>query len=329
MTPDVLSFDEARKASTAAARTILLGNGFSIAQGGAQFSYSNLLERCGLEFDSPIRKVFQTLNTVDFEEVMRALEHAAQIETAYGDNDRSKRFQLDSNVTRESLIHAIREVHPGIQFDIPDEQRNACGAFLQNFTSIFTLNYDLLLYWVILKLEVRRHSDGFGLGEEVGGFRIFQTDAHCTTHYLHGALHLFLDDQLETRKRILTNTTIIEDIALTIRATKRMPLFVAEGSASQKMAKINAVPYLRHSYERLTEIEGSVFIFGHSASDNDRHVYDAIFKSKINNLFFCVHRPDRNWAPVHERLARYGNRRRNIDIIYVDAETAHVWGDAG
>jgi hypothetical protein len=79
------------------------------------------------------------------------------------------------------------------------------------------------------------------LGEEVGGFRIFQTAANCITHYLHGALHLFLGDQLETRKRIVTNTTIVEDIALTIRATKRMPLFVAEGSTSQKMARINAV----------------------------------------------------------------------------------------
>jgi hypothetical protein len=151
MTPDVLSFDEACKASRAAARNILLGNGFSIAQGGAQFSYSNLLERCGLEFDSPIRNVFQTLDTVDFEEVMRALEHAAQIEAAYGHNDRSERFQLDSSVTREALIYAIRDVHPGIQFNIPDEQKNACREFLQHFASIFTLNYDLLLYWVILK----------------------------------------------------------------------------------------------------------------------------------------------------------------------------------
>lgn len=327
--PDVLSFADAIEASNIGDRAVLIGNGFSIAQAGGQFAYSSLLERCGLEADSPIRNVFRVLETVDFEAVMHALEHAAQIETAYGDNQRSKQFQDDAAAVREALIHAVREVHPGIQFDIPEAQREACAAFLNNFQSIFTLNYDLLLYWVILKAARANHSDGFGLGEELAGFRTFRPDAYCTTYYLHGALHLFLDSQLEMQKRVVTKATIIDDIESTIRRRGQLPLFVAEGKASQKLARINSVPYLRHCYEALNELEGSLFVFGHSAADNDRHIYDAIFRSPIAKFFFCVHRPDGDWLDLRERLAPYAERRGDVEIIYVNAATANVWGEDG
>ena len=51
---DIISFNDAIKQSSAGRRTILLGNGFSIAQGGNRFSYSCLLEKSGLAESSPI-----------------------------------------------------------------------------------------------------------------------------------------------------------------------------------------------------------------------------------------------------------------------------------
>lgn len=326
---EVVTFGDALEMAGQENRHVLLGNGFSIAQAGGQFSYSSLLERSGLEAANPIRNVFRVLETVDFEAVMHALEHAAQIEAAYGDDQRSKLFQGDAVAVREALIHAVREVHPAIQFDIPEEQRETCSVFLNSFQSIFTLNYDLLLYWVILSGGPVKHSDGFGLGKAVAGFRTFRPDANCTTYYLHGALHLFLDSQLETQKRVITNSTIIDGIESTIRGRGQLPLFVAEGLATQKIARINSVPYLRHCHEALNELEGSLFVFGHSAADNDSHIYDAIFRSQIGKLFFCVHRPEEDWLDLRERLAPYAERRGDVEIIYVDAATANVWGEDG
>jgi hypothetical protein len=75
---DVISFSDAIKASGSFRRSILLGNGFSIAQGGNRFSYQDLLEKSGLEEGNPIRKVFSALNTFDFEAVMLALEDASK-----------------------------------------------------------------------------------------------------------------------------------------------------------------------------------------------------------------------------------------------------------
>jgi Domain of unknown function (DUF4917) len=187
--PGVLSFDKAITVSRDKPISVLLGNGFSIAQAGRQFNYANLLERAGLPEGGCIRNVFHLFKIVDFEEVMRALEHAAKIEEAYDNAERSMRFQQDSDQLRESLIHAVRAVHPETQFEIPQNQVDSCAKFLRSFQYIFTLNYDLLMYWVMLRAKI--HSDGFGLGRVADGFRTFETGADCTVSYLHGALHLF------------------------------------------------------------------------------------------------------------------------------------------
>jgi hypothetical protein len=106
-------------AQTDANRSLLIGNGFSIAQAGAQFSYASLLEKTGLQPGDPVRNVFTALNTVDFELVMQALQHTAQIEDAYAEAARATLFRNDAAAVREALIHAVREVHPGISFDMP------------------------------------------------------------------------------------------------------------------------------------------------------------------------------------------------------------------
>src|SRR6266478_1879089 len=106
MEPEILSFEDAMKASGNNARSLLLGNGFSIAQGGGQFSYGSLLEKSGLAKGAPIRNVFDALKTFDFEKVMKALENASQVELAYGDKDRAKKFNDDAGALREALISA-------------------------------------------------------------------------------------------------------------------------------------------------------------------------------------------------------------------------------
>lgn len=320
----VLSFDEAIEASTGGSLTALLGNGFSIAQSGGQFGYANLLEYSGLEEGSQVRNVFRVLSTVDFEEVMHALEHAATIERAYGETQRAGQFQTDADRVRELLIRAVRTVHPEVHFEIPQDQVDRCTVFLRNFETIFTLNYDLLLYWVMLRSHI--FADGFGLGNVVDGFRTFNDGGTCSVNYVHGALHLFLGDRGEAKKRILTGSTIIDDIASTIRNQKQLPIFVAEGTTIKKIRRINSVSYLKTCYDKLSSLIGTLLIFGHSASDNDIHIYDAIFRSlELKRILFCVHNVQGDWSGLREKLARFAERRPDIQICYVDAATAHVW----
>jgi hypothetical protein len=108
----------------------------------------------------------------------------------------------------------------------------------------------------------KSHTDGFGtLGGN--GFRKFSESGSCSTYYLHGALHLFEDDDGGTKK----------------------------------------LAYLRYCYNNLKETAGDIFIFGHSVSNNDRHIYDAIFSSfELKRVFFCVHNPTKDWSILRERL---------------------------
>jgi hypothetical protein len=101
-----IAFSEAIEQSSLP-RSLLIGNGFSIAQAGGQFSYGSLLEKAGLQPNNPIKNVFTTLNTVDFELVMQALQHAAQIEDAYGATNRADLFRKGAADVREALIHAV------------------------------------------------------------------------------------------------------------------------------------------------------------------------------------------------------------------------------
>jgi Domain of unknown function (DUF4917) len=321
----LLAFDEALALAESNDRSVLLGNGFSIAQSGGDFSYRSLLDRADIENDDPLRAVFKVFNTVDFEEVVRALEHAAEVERAYGDDSRCGKFLEDASRVREALIHAVRDVHPSIQFEVPDDQKENCHKFLSNFSNIFTINYDLLLYWVTL--SAGGFADGFGLGAEVNGFRRFSESARCSVFYLHGALHLFLDETRDTLKKIVRYSTILDEISGVIRTRKRLPLFVAEGTSSKKLGVINSVPYLRYCYDKLSDLSGDLFIFGHSAAENDKHIYEVIFRqtSKVNNVYMFVYKPEDNISIYEERLAPYLTRNSDVNVRYIDSATAKVW----
>jgi hypothetical protein len=67
-----------------------------------------------------------------------------------------------------------------------------CVEFLNPFSKIFTTNYDLLLYWVIIKSR-GKFGDGFLNAKDANGFRgPFEEDRLCNVYNIHGGLQLFL-----------------------------------------------------------------------------------------------------------------------------------------
>jgi Domain of unknown function (DUF4917) len=257
--------------------------------------------------------------------VIRALEDAAIVEAAYGSADRSKTFLDDADKLRQALVHAIRETHPTHREDIASVIPS-CLYFLRPFNSVFTLNYDLLLYWVILD-DSRAFQDGFGLGREVNGFLgPFKPDAYCNVYNLHGGLHLFPTEIGDVEKRLMGPTGVIDAIAETIARAKRLPIYVAEGTSNAKLRKINSVPYLKHCYDKFASSKGCMFVYGHSADPNDEHIYRALFTSKLEHLFFCIHRPTANVNEIDGELARYkALYSSTVEYTFVDSATARVW----
>jgi len=60
------------------------------------------------------------------------------------------------------LVKVITNNHPLNSAEIEKEKKIACLEFLKNFEIIYTLNYDLLLYWVIMMEEGEKKTWGDG-----------------------------------------------------------------------------------------------------------------------------------------------------------------------
>ena len=174
---------------------------------------------------------------------------------------------------------------------------------------------------------VESFSDGFGLGEERNGFLgPFKTGAKCNVHYLHGGLHLFINDEGEIEKRLKGPEGLINAVASTIAREKRLPIYVAEGRSIAKLRKINSNKYLAYCLDKLRSISGNLFVYGHSADPNDAHIYNAIFKSRIKHLYFCVHKPTADIARTAGELSRYQKLfSSEIKYTLVDAESVSIW----
>jgi hypothetical protein len=255
--------------------------------------------------------------------VVRALEDAAQVEATYGQDEQAAQHLQDAEVVRKALITAIQAAHPThlekIKGVIP-----SCLEFLNPFSRVFTTNYDLLLYWVIIKS--RQFGDGFYLARDENGFRgPFQEDSRCNVYNIHGGLHLFLRKDGETEKRLAGDDGGLEAIAQTIANDNRFPIYIAEGNTQSKQERIAAVPYLKLCFQRLKESSGCFFIYGSSANESDAHIYNALFSSKMRHLYFCIY-DQTELAALDGRIANYQKANRSkAPYTFVDSKSAGVW----
>ena len=211
---------------------LLVGNGFSRAYDNQIFSYDALRTSAGLP--ARLNQVFENIGTTDFELVMRRLAESVAILPAYEvPGEYTARIRNDIDVVRNSLIIALRAHHPERADILTAAASQACGRFLASFNRIFTLNYDLLLYWVINQQLRGQLSDGFGGAP--GDVHWQGPDASAQTlFFLHGALHLYdTGTRVDKLQYSLAGTPILEQLDASMRRG-RFPLFVSEGQSSQK-----------------------------------------------------------------------------------------------
>lgn len=324
---NIMKFQEAIERTKGKDRSLLIGNGFS----AQYFSYRNLLEKSNIVENLPVKRIFEQLNTVDFEAVVRALEDAVIVEQAYGHDEHAGRLKQDAQAVREALVEAVRETHPKYRDELAFQYEPA-AKFLENFSKVFTLNYDLLLYWVGLQNGHLR--DGFGKGRSKNGGRFhgpFREIAYCNTFNVHGGLHLFLDEAGDTIKALNKGEGVLETIAHEIICNKKFPLYVAEGTSNSKMRKIKSVDYLRYCYQELKKNNHEIiFIYGHSAAENDEHIYKAIFNSEIMELYFGIYdREEDSVAAIRGNLSRYREKYgKEVIIEFFDSRTVCIWDEA-
>lgn len=344
----VLSFEDAmRRISGANKKHLLLGNGFSIALKPHIFNYSSLYENADFSDAKHLPKLFDALGTKDFEIVIRHLQDAARVVEIYRSNlpRLAARLRADAAKIKHALVSAVATGHPDRPFDVEPAQYSGCRAFLRKFDHIFTLNYDVLLYWALMQTEVDnlplRPDDGFRHPEEDPDlpYVSWQQANNATVYFLHGALHLF-DSATEITKYTWSKTdkAIVDQIREALDRDE-FPLFVAEGTSKSKLERIMHNAYLHkalRSFESCCKSpNNAVVIFGHSLAENDEHILRRIALGGCQHLLVGLYgdpNSSENKIVVRnaEALSSLRTHKRGprfpLKLTFYEAESAAVWG---
>ncbi|MVA17516.1 DUF4917 family protein [Agrobacterium vitis] len=278
-------------------KNLLVGNGLSIAFSD-NFKYAKLFDAANFEDNNPkIAAIFKALNTKDFETVAGAILIARNISHELGNDDFAKELDQKIEELKNNLIEAVKNTHPEDKNCVTDDQCKNIQKFLSSFFEdegcVYSLNYDALLYWALLRWFTNsptkgKFADGFGAPDN-GSVHFLGDMCPKPVNFLfpHGALFLF-----EENGDVLKPQAAIKEKKLLEIITNNMeqgsfPLFVSEGSHSQKLKAIRKSFYLNYAFEKIGTAKENFFIFGHSMDlASDGHIIEKIFRNEeIKNIY--------------------------------------------
>jgi hypothetical protein len=304
---------------------LLLGNGLSKSFSNSRFDWSAL--RNALATGAPpalVESAFVAAETDDFEAAAALLSDSSAL---LKDHDPQRSAELESAarwLCRE-LSGAILRMHPRGVDRPTDMQAASCAAFLRPYSRIVTLNYDLLLYWVVNSRHPVERADGFGNCDPVDATALcWSADRpDRRVEYLHGALHLFAEGIL-TKKMRGQPEGLLQQVTDRI-ARRKFPLVVSAASAEAKREIIERSWYLRSVLRRLETEALPIVTFGWSASDQDAHVITAIEQSP-SKLVRVGCRNIRHGAArgsLHDFALRLADAGKSVEIF--DTSALDVW----
>jgi hypothetical protein len=268
----------------------------------------------------------------NFERALSRLLNAEQVLRVMGEAEAATRVRFEYEELKQALAAAVHDVH--IRWS--DEPRfqsvlERIGTELRRYRQVFSTNYDVLVYWACMRVVRAERRDVFKDGffesgpAETVAFDITNSDvSRSAVHvlYPHGALHLVLTSEGETRKLVHREGASILDRFGDTLLTDAVPLVITEGSSEQKMASIRRADYLAHSLETLSDVRGNVVVFGHSLSPEDNHIVEALVKTRWDPRLIAVSifpgGPD---TQAEMQRIRGALMRPNIEVRFFDSTT--------
>lgn len=328
---------------------LLFGNGFSMAYDRDIFSYnalSNFIEKSG---DPLVKSLFQKLNTQNFELIMQQLDNFCEIAEIFSDDKTLvPKIKAVSENLKNSLIEAVKELHPEHVFKVPEEKSQSCIKFLQEYLSnnglVFSTNYDLLFYWVLMRNNANNALDGFGrdLETELDNDHFVEPEdlefselrwgkhkSEQTVFYLHGTLPIFDTGINIVKVEYDKEHYLLQNVKDRINK-KEYPVFVTAGNGKEKLTHIMHNKYLSFCYEQLCNIEGSLIIFGFNFGEYDAHIIDAInvaakmgrkIPNKLWSIYIGVYSDD-DLKHILEIMDKF-----KCKVIPYNARTANIWNN--
>ncbi|MBJ8896377.1 DUF4917 family protein [Citrobacter braakii] len=312
--------------------TILLGNGASMAV-SQRFAYGSLLEyvRQQKSLAEDARKLFDFFETEDFELILRIVWQASNVNKSLGIED-ARTHEAYLRI-RECLIQAVRDVHP--------EHHEVSGQlpyiydFLKRFNTVISLNYDLIVYWTMtygLDIPDRHKFKDCFLG---GG--VFEDDwqrlrarygneqTSTLVFYPHGSLVLCRNRVEQECKIHIRGAGLLESILERWQSEEVVPLFVSEGTHTQKVNAIQNSFYLSTVYrEVLAEPRESLVILGWGMGEHDVHLLKRMARSGIQRVAVSVFKRNQAYCNRANLLIKETLGQDTL-VEFFDGESPGCW----
>lgn len=342
---------------------IILGNGSTIALSDglpnhtqSPFLYKSLYEKASeLDFMSDkLAKIFSDFSTTDFELILYKLHQAIQVNERLGiDSDTIKLSYADC---QNSLIRTIAEIHPK-RNQVNDVKLINAAKFLTNFRMIFTLNYDIILYWITeiatnppedhkKKFEKYFFMDCFcGGKQDTTGDCLFDHNWRARREkeiekgktvsvffYIHGNITLAKLNNVNEVKITSPKGSHLDKILKCWENEhfNYKPLFIAEAKKEQKIELIQSSDYLSNVYwDALSDIQNTLVIYGWSMGKQDFHILERIkaindkrkLPEQLERIAVSIHQSDEeSQRRILGTLRNFFGQKIGIDFFYANQQ---------
>jgi hypothetical protein len=303
--------------------TLLVGNGLSINVWDS-FNYAKLYDHAKSQggLTAADRHLFET--TPNFERVLGDLLTAIRINEAFGVD--TEALYKSYRTIQLALGHAVREVHVDV---VPVDKLSTIRSTLGRFEWVFTISYDLLLYWAIAchgKFDPFIDQFRFNNRCEFDPEKAEDWESKISIYFLHGALHLVVGGSGVTWKlRRGEMKNLLSQFGQPIPDDPQArPLLVTEGSADDKLLAIESNQYLGYALKKLRENVQPTVVFGASLGEPDDHLVKALSENPERPVAVSM-LPERKGSLLNKQVS-LSERLKAEPLLFFDA-TSHPLGN--
>lgn len=329
--PKVLAWQDIQKEF--AGSTLLLGNGASMAVSD-KFSYDSLFDEAVKlgHIDKQVQAIFDNFGVFDFELVLRRLWQAKLVNTAL----RIEHGAIEASYkqVRTALIATVRDVH--VSYTEAEEHLPYIFKFMQPFSKVLSLNYDLIVYWAAMLGNRELESwfkdcftDGLFCKDWQSRAEPYKRAKGATLFfYPHGNLVLHHHEFSSVKKiRAQPNGDLLESILDKWQKDDLAPCFVCEGTQESKMQSISGSDYLeRVYYEVFTSMGQCIVIYGWALAKQDEHLLKQLRQNNPSKIAVSVYKNDKVFMGKATELLRSIGVS---DVIFFDSESPGAWNNPG
>ncbi|WP_233423642.1 DUF4917 family protein [Vibrio metoecus] len=311
--------------------SLLLGNGASMSV-DSRFGYSSLVDHAYQHnlLNEDIQKLFKFFKTNDFELILRLVWQASNVNRSLGIHD-ERTHQAYIRV-RECLIKSVRSIHP--EYTEISRHLPVIYNFIRDFDTVISLNYDLILYWTIMYgrgvNDNHAVKDCFPDGRFYDNWRylrkpIYNERSTTLVFYPHGSLVLARDN-VESESKVISNErNLLESILQQWQSESVVPLFVSEGTSSQKVNSIRSSNYLNTVHrEVLTGLGSHLVIYGWGLGEQDSHILERLSSSWVRRVAVSVYGNDQAYChrvfnQIHQKLGHH------VTVEFFQSDSPGCW----